>query len=815
MDGLLTEIRFALRHLVRSPSFSILVIVTLALGIGTTTAIFSVVNGVLLSELPYPESDRMIRVRTQFQGRVSRSHAAANFLDYREQIESIESVTTYRFERLYLGDSPDPQFVLSADCSHEVFDVAGIQPVMGRGFIPGDERDDADVVVISHGLWQSQFGGRQDVVGQKLTLDSRPYTVIGVMPAGFDFPSPDADVWRSLWFDTSAEGLRTDHLYSVIARIADGVPIEDAKAEFAAYGERIIREYPENYKDFQYGVSAVSLLEDRVGSVQTPLWILLAAVTLVLLIAIANVTNLMLVRAETRNMELSVRSALGASRPRIAWHLLTECLLLSSAGGAVGLVLSYLGTKSLLAFTADAVPRADNVGLDLRVLGVTAIVSIAAGILAGILPALKTPRRLAEQALGDGTRTVAAGGRSRLRQALVTAEVSLAMVLVVGSGLMIRTLAELSRVDVGFRTDDVLTTRVTLPSAIYAQGSEIVGFFAELEERIQALPGVVSAGIVRQIPLANGFGTYSIQIEGREVETIGESPHTYLQLTSPGYFRALGLAPTRGRLHDETDIAGRPFVAVVNEAFVREHLDGANPIGQRFRRWGDDTPWLEIVGVVPDIRQRDLEREIYPTMYVNHAQLAIDELPPDTYIIGFARSMGVVIHTERDAAALTAPVREIIREIGPSVPIGDFRTMADIRADGASDREFPTVLLVVFSGIALALAVVGVYGVVAYAASRRTFEMGIRMALGAEPSEIRQLVVRQALVPVIFGVLIGLLGAVFASKGLQSLLYNVGFADLRTLIVVPVIIVAAAVVASFVPAYRASRVDPSTVLRSE
>jgi putative ABC transport system permease protein len=521
------------------------------------------------------------------------------------------------------------------------------------------------------------------------------------------------------------------------------------------------------------------------------------------------------VRAETRNNELSVRSALGASRPRIARHLLTECILLSLAGGAVGLVISYLGTKSLLAFAADAVPRADNVGLDLRVLAVTLVVSVAAGILAGVLPALRTPRRLAEQALSEGTRTIAAGGRSRLRQALVIAEISLAVVLVVSSGLMIRTLAELDRVDVGFRTDNILTTRVTLPAAIYASGSEIVGFFQELEERVRALPGVQSVGIARQIPLANGFMTYAIEIEGHDVETIGETPHAYLQLTSPGYFHSLGLAAQRGRLHDKTDNARRPLAALVNDAFVQEHLGGANPLGQRIREWGDETPWFEIVGVVPDILQTDLERETYPTMYVNHAQLAIETFAPESEMLMFARGMGVVIHAERDAAALASPVREIIREIGPSVPIGDFRTMADIRAEETSNREFPTILLMIFSAIALTLAVVGVYGVVAFAASRRTFEMGIRMALGADPSEIRQLVVGHALVPVILGVLIGIAGTAFTSKGLQSLLYNVGSTDPKTLVIVPVIIVVAAVVASFVPAYRASRIEPSDVLRSE
>ena len=815
MDGLLTEIRFAIRHLSRSPAFSILVILTLALGIGACTAIFSVVNGVLLSDLPYPDAERLVRVRTQFQGRVSNSNAAANFLDYRQRIQSIESVTTYQYERFYLGDTPEPLFVLGINSSHEFFNVIGIQPVLGRGFTVDDERSDADVAVISHGLWQSHFNGRPDVVGQKLLLDSQPHTVIGVMPAAFDFPGSEVDLWRPLWFDVSSEGLRTDHLYSVIARIKEGVSLAEAQNEFSIYGERIIEEYPENYKDFQYGVSAVTLLESRVGSSRTPLLILMGAVIFVLLIAVANVANLVLVRSEARGHELSVRTALGASRPRLARHLLTECLLLSLAGGAVGLLFSYLGTKALLTFTADAVPRADNVHIDLRVLAATAVFSIAAGLLAGLLPALRTSGHIAGKSPQGGGRSVAAGRRSRLRQGLVIAEISLSVVLVVGAGLMMRTLAELSQVDVGFRTDDILTTRISLPQAIYAQGPEIVGFYEALIERVEALPGVVSAGIVRQLPLASGFGTYSIQIEGREVETIGESPHTYLQLTSPGYFRTLGLAPVRGRLHDERDIAGRALVALANQAFAREHLDNTPVVGQRVRLWGEETPWAEIVGVVPDILQRDLVRQTYPTLYVNHAQTAIEGLPPDEFITNFSRSMALVVHTEDEAATFAEPIRQLIREIGPSIPLNDFRTMADIRSNVAGDREFPTVLLIVFSCIALTLAVVGVYGVVSFAASRRTFEIGIRMALGAEASEIRRMVIRHGLGPVSIGVVIGVAGAAAAAQTLRGLLYNVQPLDPVTLVVVPGLIVVAALVASLVPALRASWVEPSDVLRSE
>ncbi len=813
MDGWITEIRFALRHLARSPMFSILVIVTLALGIGATTAIFSVVNGVLLSELQYPDSDRMIRVQTHFQGRVGNSSAAANFVDYRK-FDSLESVTFYRYQRWYLGDSPEPRYPLGVEVSHEFFHVAGTQPALGRGFTPDDERPDTDVVVISHGLWQSHFAGRPDIVGRKIVLDGIPFNVIGVVPAGFDFPYSEVEVWRPLAFDVAATGHRTDHLYSVIARVTDDVTIEEAQAEFVAYGERLVREYPENYKDFQYGISAVTLLESQVGSVRAALLVLMGAVVFVLLIAVANVANLLLVRSEARNHELEVRSALGASRRRILRHLFAESLVLSLAGGALGVLLAFLGTRVLLTLAGDSVPRTENIAIDFRVLMVTALVSIAAGLLAGAFPALKISGLGGGKTLRAGTRAVAAGGRNGLRNGLVVAEIAAAVILVVGSGLMIRTLTELTRVDVGFRTENILTTRISLPVSIYPSGPQVAEYFRTAEERIEALPGVISAGFVRQLPLVSGYGTYSIQIEGREVDTIGESPHTFFQLTSPGYFSALGLAPVRGRLHDDRDTEGSPLAVTVNQAFVRQLLDGEKALGRRVKRWGDQQPWAEIVGVVPDVQQRDLEREPYPTIYAALAQVAVRGLPADSFELGFARRLYLAVRTERDAAGFTESIRSILRELGPGVPLGSFQTMADIRAGGAASREFPTVLLVVFGVIALTLAVVGVYGVVAFAASRRFFEIGIRIALGAKPSQIRRLVVGHGLFPVSVGILIGLLGAVLAGRFLQSLLYNVRPFDPITLIAVPIVIITAAFFASLIPALRASRVDPSTVLRS-
>lgn len=817
MDTLLAELRIIFRGLARRPAFTALVVLTFGLGIGASTSIFSVVDGVLLRELPYPEPDRLLRVRTHFRGSVSNASAAANFLDYREQLASLEAVTLYQPGRWLLGETADPQFLSGALASHEFFATIGVQPVLGRGFVPGDERPDADVVVISYGLWQGRFGGRPDVVGQRLSLDSRPVSVIGVMPQGFAFPFNGSEVWRPLWIDVSAQGLRSDHVYQVVARVADGVPLRRAQSEFAAYGERVVERYPENYETFEYGVSAVSLRESIVGSSRTPILVLAAAVLFVLLIAVANVANLLLVRSESRAHELSIRTALGASRARLSRQLLAECLVLSSGGGVVGLVLAVFGTDALLALARGAVPRADNVQIDLRVLVAATVVSVVAGLLAGILPVIGLSGRQPGQALQAGARSIVPGGQSRLRQGLVIAEVGLAVTLAVGAGLMIRTLSELDRVDVGFRTDSVLTTRIMLPPSAYPDGPRIAEYFRRLQEQVQALPDVVSAGIARQLPLASGFGTYAFRIQGGEADIVGEAPHSYYQLASPGYFAALGLLPIRGRLFDATDVAGRSPVAVVNEAFVRRLLDGESPLGRRVRRWSlaDPQPWIEIVGVVPDILQRDLEREPYPTLYVNHAQILTHEVAADSYDISFAGSMALVVQARNDAAALTGPIRDILRGLDAQVPLGSFRTMADVRAATTADRQFPAVLLMVFGSLALALATVGVYGVVAFAASRRTHEIGIRMALGAVATDVRRLVVWHGLGPVLLGVLLGLGGTAALSGTLRSLLFNVRPVDPLTLFVVPAVIVGAALLASSIPALRAARLDPARVLRDE
>ena len=815
VNGLASDLATAFRTILRRPGFSALVMLTLAIGIGAATAIFSVVDGVLLSRLPYPESDRLIRVRTHHKGRINNTNSGANFVDYREQIGSIESVAIYQYRRWHLGEVTEPRFVLGAVTSHEFFEVLGVAPTLGRSFTAEDERPDADVVVISHSFWQGHFGGVPDVVGRAVLLDARPYTVVGVMPAGFGFPHREVEVWRPLWLDTTVPHFRGDHNLFVVARLADGASLAEAQREFAAYGRRMVEEFPENYKTFQFGVSAVSLHASTVGDARAPLLVLLAAVIFVLLIACANVANLLLVRYEAREHELAVRSALGASRARIICQVVAECLVLALGGGLIGLLFTRFGLDGLLALAGDAVPRAENVRLDLRVLAFTVVVSIAAGLLAGVLPAIRMSVQQPADSLSAGGRSVIAGGRSALRRGLVIVEVALAVILVISAGLMIRSVAGLFRVDPGFRTDEVLTMRVTLPAEGYRTPARVGDFYTSLKHHAEALPGVRTAGIGWRLPLATGYDNLSIVIEGNEVDTVGEAPTTHFQIASPGYFEVLGLAPLRGRIFNGSDTPGRPFVAIVNQAFQRRLLDGGEAVGTRVRLWGDEQPWVEIVGVVHDIRNIELDTDPRPMLYFAHAQILLDRIPPDHYYARNARDMALVVHADGDPSQFAGEIREIVRKLDSSVPVTNVRTMKDILDGAATNRTFPTVLLVVFACIALTLATVGVYGVVAHSASTRIHEIGVRMALGAGRADVRRMMLSQGLIPLAIGVLLGVAGASAAARLLKSLLFEVAPTDPATLLVVPLLVSAAAALASFIPAFRASRVDPAAVLRSE
>jgi putative ABC transport system permease protein len=813
MDGLLTEIRFAMRSLARSPSFTILVILTLGLGIGATTTIFSMVDGVLLRGLPFPDQDRLIRIRTIHKGRASDANSAANFLDYREQIKSLEAVTFYQLRRWHLGSAKEPRFVLGAVTSHEFFEVMGVAPELGRTLTTSDERPDADIVVISHAFWQSYFGGRSDVLSRSVILDEQPFAVVGVMPPGFEFPNQEVEVWRPLWLDVSSPGFRTDHNLLVVARLTNGVSMAEAKQELVAYGNRVGEDYPEIYKTFQFGVTAVGLRAATVEDVQAPLLVLLAAVVFVLLIACANVANVLLVRYEMREHELAVRSALGASRPRIVRQMLVESLLFGVAGGLIGLLLAKLALGIVLAFVGNALPRVDGVQLDFRMLTFTIVVSALAGLLAGVLPALKISALPPSPMLCAGGRSVASGDRGLRSGVLVITEVALAVTLAIGAGLMIRTLAELRRTAVGFRTDDVVTARITLPRESYREPAQIEFFFDSLVARVRKVPEVDAAGIAWRLPMAAGYDNLSIVIDGRETETIGEAPTALFQIASPEYFATLGLVPVRGRLFRHTDTIGRPVVAVVNETFERQLLNGESAVGKHVSLWSDGQRWAEIVGVVNDIRNLGITSDPRPMLYFAYAQLLSNEFPPDHYYLRNARSMALVAHCQGETAAFASSVREIVRRLDPAVSVEQVRTMSEILSVTVRDRELSAGLLLVFACIALVLATVGVYGVVAFTANRRIAEMGIRMAVGADPSDIRRLIVGRGLLPVVVGVVIGIGCGMVAAQLIRGMLYNVRLVDPSILIAVLIVVVGTAVVATWIPALRVSHVDPADVLR--
>jgi putative ABC transport system permease protein len=810
MGHIFDELRASFRSLRRNPGFSLAVIITLGLGIGANSAIFSVINGVLLRDLPFPNPDRLVQIRTIFRGEIQDNSSEANVLDYREQIKSLESVGAYSYARVHFTDDRGGRRILIARATHDLMPTIGIDPLIGRIFSEEEDQPGAElVVVLSHGFWQQSFGGRPDVLGETIKVQGLPVTVIGVMPPAYEFPHREVEAWIPRQIDPSFPYLRANHNVRVVGRLKNGFELEDARSELEAYGRRAAEEYPQNYKTFAFGVTGVLLHDRIVGDSRTPLLVLLGAVAFVLLIACANVASLLLARAETRSRDFAVRFALGASRGRITTQMLSESLILSLGGGVVGLLIAHLGTRALLVLAADVIPRLEEVGLDLRVAFFTFAVSVFSGLLAGFLPAHKLFTSHVQSGLRDAGRSVSPGRRrTRARRILIAAEVAMAVMLVICAGVMIRTLRELTKIDLGFRTDEVLVISMSLPEAEYEEPASVKSFYSDLEDRVSALPGVASVGLSNRVPLASGFGRWSIQVEGEVVETIGEAPVTHLQRVSPGFVKTLGVTLKEGRGLTETDTGGQPLVGMVNEAFVRRILSGRKAVGRRVRMFNEGSPWMEIVGVVRDVKHEGLQSDPYPMLFVPYEQSRENN-------INVAHNMGLFVHAPYDAAALAAPIRDLVRRVDPSVAVYSVQTMDDVRAQAASDREFPTILLGLFGSVALILSALGIYAMVSYSVSQRTREVGVRMALGAGIRDVRWMVVRQAIFPVAAGVGFGLLGALHVTDYLGSLLYNVSTTDPLTYGAVAASLAAVALLSAYLPALRASRVDPMTVLRNE
>ncbi len=799
------DIRFGVRTLVHSPIFTAVTVLSLALGIGANTAIFSVVNGLLLRPLSYPESERLVDVwhtppQQSFPGLDRFSVSPANYLDWKAQSSVFEQTAVYGYTGLSLSTSNDPLPLIGANVTSDFFSVLRTNAMQGRTFNPDEEQPGRDqVVVISHALWQRAFGANPNIVGQTLTLNSRNFTVVGIMPAGFEFPR-EAELWLPLAWDDKERQIRSIHDYLVIARLKPNVSVQQAQAEMSTISSRLEQQYPEENKG--WGAVVIPLRDDLVGDIRTALLVLFCAVSFVLLIACANVANLMLARGANRQREIAVRIALGAGRARLVRQLLTESVLLSVTGGLLGLLLAVWGSKMLVRL--GSLPNAGDIGIDTWALGFTLLVSFVAGIIIGIMPALQFTRTSVSETLKQGSgRTGGSSMKQHTRKALVISEVALSLVLLIGAGLMIRSFWNLQHVDPGFDTSNALTMSVVLTPTRYSEPHQQLAFLDRAMEQIRAVPGVVSVGATTTIPLSGGGSTQPFSIEGRPTGTIAEQPMAQTRYISTDYFRAIGIPLRQGRVFSDQDRDKSVPVVIISEAMARRFWPGENPIGKRLTpSFHSEQGAREIVGVVGDVKARGLDSDSSTMMYLPYKQSA-------------RPFMSFVVRTASNPEGLIQPVSKAIYSIDKEQALTDVQTMDQVLMQSLSGRRFNMTLLLTFAGVALLLAAVGVYGVMNYTVTLRRRELGIRMALGAEKMDVLRLVLGQGLTLTLIGVGAGLISAYALTRLMASLLYGVTATDYLTFGSVSIMLILVGVVASYVPARRATKVNPTIALRAE
>ena len=811
------DVTYAFRGMRRNPGFVTVAALTLALGIGANTAIFSVVYAVMLRPLPYPDPDRLVAVWNRWTGSPAAALSDPEYLDYAEQSRTL-AIAAGATTNVNVSGGGEPERVSGLEISVNTFDVLGVQPALGRSFRPEEERAGTNrVVLISDAFWRRRFAADPAIVGQAVLVDGVPHHVLGVMPRATPMPqefglNASADVLLPLTLDRAApRNRRGGHYLQAFARLRPGASRAAASAEMDGMVRRLIAQYPDQHNQGGFGISVVPLGDDLLGASRPILAMLSGAVGLVLLLACANVANLMLARGESRRRELAVRTALGASRLRVARQLLTESCALAILGSAAGLAVAGWSTRLVVTLGAPSLPRLADVGLNGPVLLFAAVLALVTGVLFGIVPAIQVSRVDVGDCLKDGARSATEGSRTRIRQALVVAQVSIAVVLLVAASLLLKSFVRLMRVPSGLDPDRVLTLRVSLPEARYPSQSDVTAFVASLLERIERLPGVRHAGAGSGLPLAIGSGDWSFDIEGR-LRVNGRRPGAadWFAVT-PGYFEALGIPLVRGRVPAAADTSGAAPVIVINETAARGIFPGQDPIGRRIRlsrTTGAEQPWRTIAGVVADVRQRGLDTPPRPEMYIPHAQF-------QHFAAGVqARSMSVVIKTGTEPAALVSLVRAELRTLDPEVPAARVADMRQVLSASVADRRLNVLLFGGFGGLALALAAIGLYGVVAYNVTARTREMGVRLAIGATRASVRSMVLGQALRLVAFGIAVGVVAALLAGGALARLLYDVGPHDVTIFIAVPACLLLAGGLASYVPARRATQVDPVVALRS-
>jgi putative ABC transport system permease protein len=787
-ETLWQDVRFGARTLRKNPGFTAVAVVALALGIGANSAIFSVVNAVLLRPLPYKDPERLVMVweKGNADEFPINSTSAANFIDWRDQNQVFEAVAVMGRASFNLTGAGEPVRVDGRRVSAGLFRLLGVEPQLGRAFLPEEDAPGAGVV------------------GKPLTINGQSYTVVGVMPPQFQFPSRQDELWVPIAFGAQEAANRGNNSYEVVGRLKADASLERARAEMDTIAARLKQQYPDAVKSNASVV--VPLREQVVGDIKPALLVLLGAVGFVLLVACANVANLLLARAAVRRKEIALRVALGAGRLRLVRQFLTESVLLAALGGAVGLLLSFWGVNALQAFMPENIAGVKAVTVDAGVLVFTLAVSLLTGLLFGLVPAAQALKLDLNEMLKEGGRDASSGrGGNRVRSMLVVAEVAVSLVLLVGAGLLINSFLRLRNLDPGFRADHLLTMSVVLPPQKYPDQARRSAFYSELTSRVEALPGVRSAAVTDWLPLTMTGGSFGVSVEGRADPGTDKRPDVVTRVVSAGYFETMGIKLLRGRQFDERqDRAGSPQVVVVSETTARRLWPGEEPLGKRLQP-GDPDPsgWMEVVGVVNDVRQFDLTAEPRLQMYLPHVQF-------EWFV-----PRQLVVKTDVEPSSLAAAVRKTVWELDKDQPVSDVRTMEEVLSESIARQRFSTLLLAIFAGLALALAAVGIYGVMSYAVAQRTREIGIRMALGAQAGVVLRLMMRQGLKLASAGVVLGLAGALLLTRLMSSLLFGVSATDPLTLATISLMLVGVALLASYIPARRAAKVDPLIALRHQ
>ncbi len=805
MQTLWRDLRYGARMLLKKTGFTLIAVFTLALGIGANTAIFSVVNSVLLRPLPYPNAERLMTIWEDHRARngpVNEWTSPPGFEDWRDQAKSFDHVVALQDWQPTLTGQGDPEQLVGAQVSHDTFAMLGVTPALGRSFRPEeDQRGVESVVIISHGLWRRRFGADPSLVGKKISLNGESRVVIGVMPAGFKFPIiAGADIWRPIQPALGPRCQRGCITVRVMARLKPGAAEAQARAELNSIAARIEQQFPDT--NTKVGATLVPLHEFLVGPVKTQMMALLVAVGFVLLIACANVANLLLARSATREKEIAIRASLGAGRWRIARQLLSESLLLASIGGAAGLLLAYWLVDLLVSFSPQGTPRLDEIGIDRRVLGYTMAITILTGLLFGAAPVWQLFKADLNQSLRDSGKGLQ-GARSgrRVLSALVVAETALALTLLVGAGLLIRSFIRLQRVDPGFNQRNVLAAVVTLPQAVYPERTQIAPFYSQLLERVKALPGVQSAAAVSSLPLAGADSDAGFLIEGRPAPQPDQRPVAWVSSVSQDYFRTMGMRLIAGREFTERDNENSPKVVIISQATARRHFPNEDPIGKRIGN-GRPDGWREIVGITADVKHFGLTQDARVSMFFPDRQRP-------------SRQMFIVARAAADPLSLGSALRGAVAAMDKNLAVSNISAMEEITSQSIGQERFTLLLLGLFSALALLLAVAGIYGVMSYAVAQRTHEIGVRVAVGAQTRDVLKLVVTQGMALVLAGVGIGLASALALTRLIRGLLFGVSATDPVSYVGVAALLALVALVACYVPARRASKVDPLVALRCE